>query len=257
MKQSEMIYLYDGSLDSLLTLIFFLFQERIEPFDIQEEHYQPNLLEQVLYPNLDVSETIVLQVERQFGKRVFQTVMLLYLSNHPHKECLMYYFLFYSRKYSNKVFQMYPVKILNVCFQVTKQVLHERHRWTGFLRFKELADHTLYATFSPDHNVLYLLAYHFKQRFANEQWIIHDVKRDLLCIYDKKEFYFVRGEEFHFKTIHYSFEESKIEELWKEFYQTIGIESRKNERCRMNFMPKKYWKYIIEVSEENEKSSNK
>ena len=42
----------------------------------------------------------------------------------------------------------------------------------------------------------------------------------------------------------------EIEDLWKSFYNTIGIKERKNDRCRMNFMPKKYWKYILEVSDE-------
>ena len=45
-------------------------------------------------------------------------------------------------------------------------------------------------------------------------------------------------------------DELDIQNLWKEFYKTIGIAKRKNDRCRMNFMPKKYWKYIIEVSDE-------
>ena len=42
----------------------------------------------------------------------------------------------------------------------------------------------------------------------------------------------------------------EIEDLWKSFYNTIGIKERKNDRCRMNFMPKKYWKYILEVENE-------
>ena len=37
--------------------------------------------------------------------------------------------------------------------------------------------------------------------------------------------------------------------MWKSFYDTIGIKERNNERCRMNFMPKKYWKYIVEMSD--------
>ena len=43
--------------------------------------------------------------------------------------------------------------------------------------------------------------------------------------------------------------------MWKTFYNTIGIEERKNNRCRMNFMPKKYWKYILEVGDINEESN--
>ena len=49
--------------------------------------------------------------------------------------------------------------------------------------------------------------------------------------------------------------EEDVLELWKNFYKTIAIKERTNERCRMNFMPKKYWKYIIEMSDEIEKNS--
>ena len=46
------------------------------------------------------------------------------------------------------------------------------------------------------------------------------------------------------------------ENLWKEFFNTIGIKERKNLKCQMNFMPKKYWKNIIEM-ENNYERSNK
>ena len=45
-------------------------------------------------------------------------------------------------------------------------------------------------------------------------------------------------------------EEKEMESLWKVFYKTIGIDARRNDRCRRNFMPKKYWKYILEVEDE-------
>ena len=44
--------------------------------------------------------------------------------------------------------------------------------------------------------------------------------------------------------------EEMFDDLWKTFYKTIGIKERKNERCRQNFMPKKYWQYITEVKGE-------
>ena len=44
--------------------------------------------------------------------------------------------------------------------------------------------------------------------------------------------------------------EEDIENLWQTFYHTIGIKERQNDRCRMNFMPKKYWPYLLEVRDE-------
>jgi len=49
--------------------------------------------------------------------------------------------------------------------------------------------------------------------------------------------------------IEYEKEELDIEDLWKTFFQTIAIEERKNERCQKSFMPKKYWKYMIEMED--------
>ena len=94
----------------------------------------------------------------------------------------------------------------------------------------------------------------FKKRLKNEYWIIKDVKRGIISLYDKKNFYFVNESEFSLLTLNFSKNEQFIEDLWKKFYQTIGIAERKNERCRC-LISIKYWKYIIEMSEEYEKSN--
>ena len=41
-------------------------------------------------------------------------------------------------------------------------------------------------------------------------------------------------------------EEQKYQQLWKLFFKTIAIQERKNARCQMQFMPKKYWQDLIE-----------
>ena len=52
-------------------------------------------------------------------------------------------------------------------------------------------------------------------------------------------------------------QEENIKKLWTTFFNTIGIKERRNKRCQMNFMPKKYWKYMTEMSEKYEKSNNR
>ena len=41
-----------------------------------------------------------------------------------------------------------------------------------------------------------------------------------------------------------------MEELWKSFFKTIAIKERVNKKCQQNFMPKKYWKNILEMEDE-------
>ena len=40
--------------------------------------------------------------------------------------------------------------------------------------------------------------------------------------------------------------EQIYQNLWKMFFKTIAIKERKNARCQMQFMPKKYWQDLIE-----------
>lgn len=42
--------------------------------------------------------------------------------------------------------------------------------------------------------------------------------------------------------------EKEFQGLWKIFFQTIAIKERTNKRLQMQYMPKKYWKDLVEMS---------
>lgn len=60
----------------------------------------------------------------------------------------------------------------------------EIHRLKGLLRFRELADGTLWAPVEPDHQVLLPLAQHFRRRLPAERGIIHDLRRGIAIGWD-------------------------------------------------------------------------
>ena len=37
-----------------------------------------------------------------------------------------------------------------------------------------------------------------------------------------------------------------FQKMWKDFYDTVAVEGRENERCRMTHMPKRFWKHMPE-----------
>ena len=45
----------------------------------------------------------------------------------------------------------------------------------------------------------------------------------------------------------------QMQEMWKNFYDTIAIKERFNPRCRMNFMPKRLWSNLPEMQEKDNK----
>lgn len=242
-----MIYLYDDTFDGLLNLINYLFKNKIVPLNIKESNYIPNLLEKIFYPTLDKDDKLINRIIEKIGNSSFMTICHVYLSSYKEKEILIYNFLFNALKYKKNIIYMRNIESVSTCLKISKYVTHEAHKFKGFVRFKELNKGVLCATIEPENNILIMLSNHFKNRLKNENWIIIDKKRHMLSYYDKNNFYIV--EEDLYK-LNLNYKEDEYEDLWKSFYKTVGIKERKNNRCRMNFMPKKYWKYIVEVSDE-------
>ena len=244
------IYIYNSNFISMLNLIDFLILNKILPNNIKSNNYIATLFDNLINLDIKYDENIINNMIKKVGNKVLRIMFDVYLSNDNNKELIIYYFYKNALKYGLKIINMYNLKCVSNSLNISKYVRNEAHKYKGFVRFKELKNNILYAEIEPVNNILFLISNHFKNRLKNEYWIIKDNKRNILSIYDKKNFYIVNGREFKLLTEEISTSETKYQDLWKSFYNTIGIKSRKNDRCRMNFMPKRYWKYLIEMSDE-------
>ncbi len=252
---SNKIYLYDGTFSTLMDLITQLLAFKTKPLNIcNQNNYLPSLLDETIELKLDNNFDIS---KIKVTKKILKTIYYVYLSTDEHKELIIYYFLLNALKYQDKIFTMRNLKCVNSTLKIAKYVSNENHKLKGFLRFQELENHILYAEISPTNNVLELLSIHFMKRLKNEYWIIKDVGRNTYSFYDKKKYYIIADENINLKTLGAIEKEKEVENLWVTFFNTIGIKERKNNRCQMNFMPKKYWKYIIEMEGAYEKSNNR
>ena len=256
MKQEDNIYIYKNSFLSLLTLIKYLIDNKKKPLNIKNEYYVPSLFDTMINLQLQENEKIIDYWYSITSFKIIKIIYYIFLSDNENKELIIFYFLLNSIKYKDKIIYMRNLNCVNKALKISHKVSNENHRFKGFTRFKELKNHILYAEISPDNNILFLLSYHFKNRLKNEYWIIKDSNHEIISLYDKKRFYILDANNFKLENIEISTKEETFETLWKSFYKIIGIEERKNNRCRMNFMPKKYWKNIIEMSDEIEKSNN-
>ena len=252
---SNKIYLYDGTFSTLMDLITQLLAFKTKPLNIcNQNNYLPSLLDETIELKLDNNFDIS---KIKVTKKILKTIYYVYLSTDEHKELIIYYFLLNGLKYQDKIFTMRNLKCVNSTLKIAKYVSNENHKLKGFLRFQELENHILYAEISPTNNVLELLSIHFMKRLKNEYWIIKDVGRNTYSFYDKQKYYIIADENINLKTLGTIEKEKEVENLWVTFFNTIGIKERKNNRCQMNFMPKKYWKYIIEMEGAYEKSNNR
>ena len=135
--------------------------------------------------------------------------------------------------------------------QIATKVEREKHRMEAFIRFQHTADGMFYCGIDPDFNVLPLIAKHFKDRYADQQWIIYDLKRRYGLFYD-----LLSVEEITIETNAKNLKQPAIQQLsgteelyanlWKDYFKSTNIESRKNTKLHVQHVPKRYWKYLTE-----------
>lgn len=127
------------------------------------------------------------------------------------------------------------------------KVQHEIHRLTGLLRFDTDPNGVYIARSSPDYFVLPALASHFYLRFGDTPWAIIDEKRGLcLCRAKNGPVRLLPAQSAGLGNNNPG-DTNSMEELWRLYYHSVNIESRKNLRLRRQFMPERYQKYLPEL----------
>ena len=96
---------------------------------------------------------------------------------------------------------------------------------------------------------------HFKKRFADQEWIIFDIKRRYGLYYDLRKVNEVTFEKSVLDAVTTgSLSEDKASEnevffkdLWKIYFQHLAIKERFNPKLQKQMMPVRFWKYISEM----------
>ena len=119
----------------------------------------------------------------------------------------------------------------------------EYNKYLGIVRFRNLGG-IFYAELEPDCDVLALLADHFSARLSDQGWILHDLRRKKAALYDMKTWIIADMPQ----PAPGSIEKDDIyQELWREFYRGTTTTQRLNYKTQRGHMPKKYWKHLTET----------
>ena len=126
-----------------------------------------------------------------------------------------------------------------------RRVRLEVHRLKGFVRFLECACGALYAPLSPDHDVCNLLLPHFKSRIPAIPFVLHDVRRAKAAVWDGKHAFCAPLEK---AQIVLAADEPGWQALWREYYASVNIPSRRRLAQMKGYMPVRYWKFLTELA---------
>ena len=133
--------------------------------------------------------------------------------------------------------------------QVSKMVHREKHRMEAFIRFRLTNNGIYYAHIEPDFNVIPLIASHFKKRYADQRWLIYDLKRKYGIYYNVETVEEITIEFANSSTadeLMFCEAEEEYQTLWKDYFKHVNIESRKNTKLHLQHVPKRYWKHLTE-----------
>ena len=247
---NQKVYLYDGSFEGLLSIVFDCYvQKQIPSHIIEEKQYIPNLLDTVETYHTDYTkaERIFHGILKSISYQTLYENYYAFLANVPEKEMSILLYLLNGFSIGPKINTMLSLDFVFQVHSLRKKMLSEAHKLKGLLRFKEVGDNLFYACIHPTHNVIENVGQHFVRRLPHQNFIIHDATdRGLLFLYDTHQYQIQSDKDFIVPSI--SEREKEYQQLWKTFFQTIAIEERKNQLLQMQFMPKKYWKDLVELS---------
>ena len=238
-------YYYDGSFDGLLTVIYMAYNDR------ESNMLRVNAKAEQLILALDDIHIITDfskagRVEKSICDKLsynfLNSIRTCFLSCDKNKDTVIIHTVYKALKYGEEILNSLDDHAFYMN-KLVKQVLNERHRYLGLLRFKEMKDGIMFSTIEPKNNILPILISHFKNRMKREKIAIFDKGRKMIVYYDgkKAEIFFVESLE-----IEWSDEEIEYSELWKTFHKSISIKERENKKLQQSNIPKYYWKHLIE-----------
>ncbi|RYE27527.1 MAG: DNA metabolism protein [Sphingobacteriaceae bacterium] len=245
---------YDGTFKGWLTAVFEVFEYKFTDGVIQPEHrYQEELLSRKHIVLTD--EVKSSRVWKGLGQKVSQPTLRAFyktfLSEQPALENQLLAFVQYV--FASKISVEHDFGHPSVLYvhQMAKKVHREKHRMEAFVRFQLTQDQLYYAIVQPDFNVLPLIQKHFRERYADQRWLIYDTARRYGIYYDliqvsevNIDFSIGAGPEGRHAV--YDDREPLFQELWQQYFNSVNIKARKNSRLHIQHMPRRYWKNLIE-----------
>lgn len=251
-------YLYDGSFEGLLHAVAAAVKS---PKDVKGIYIKKGFAPQIFDTCLQI------QTDSQQALRLFKYLQNLkgdaarfavngFLSDDREVGIHLYRMVRQCLVHGAKATQLYTHESIKYLDKLSQQVNSETHRFTGLIRFRILEDGLQYAPFEPDCNVIGYCALHFKQRLKNQRWILHDLRRNHALYWDGYSLQTIDiADDFTCHVRHYgeipesrlSEQERHYQQLWQCFHTAIANTDRKNLDLQRQFMPRRYWKYLVEM----------
>ncbi|MDR1874393.1 MAG: TIGR03915 family putative DNA repair protein [Synergistaceae bacterium] len=239
-----MIYIYDGTWDGLMCLIYKTAEDGAVPEEILRHEGTQGLLFEAVRVDNDprVAEATAALLRQRVSGPMWADVWFALLSDDG-ADLAIWHTL--ERAWNRG--RQAELDLVDPCIDAVRRAARhtggEYNKYLGVTRFKDVGG-GLYAQVEPDCDILPLLGRHFASRLSDRSWMIHDLRRGRAAVYDGKDWRLADVE--LSRVPQATPEEKQYQELWREFYRATTTRQRLNYRVQRTHMPKKYWKHLVE-----------
>jgi probable DNA metabolism protein len=253
-------YLYDKTFEGFLTCIFDAYNRKELPDRIVDANEVIPLFtdtHEVITDN-EKAERVFQGLRKRISKSAFNMLFVCYLSEIQDIELPLFRYI--QKSFASAISIEVNFADDDVLFlsKIYKKVQNETNHIKQFVRFQKTADGMYFAVIDPRYNVLPLCSDFFQDRYADQQWMIYDSRRNCGLFYDlkKTEWVWFDHPVSSLQTGNLAPEqqddcERAFQDLWKDYLKAVTIQERKNLKLQRQFMPKRFWKYLIEKKENN------
>ncbi|MEG0132578.1 MAG: TIGR03915 family putative DNA repair protein [Clostridium sp.] len=243
-------YLYDGSFEGLLTTIFYCYGSKDDTTITRISNYIPSLITDAIEISSedDKFDRVYSSIRDKLSYNTLRNIYYIYLSDIYNCEDIIFKYIKLCYKHGDSINQAKNNDLIILVDKYCRKVSLEGHRFTGLVRFKEIEPLTFYACIEPDHNILPIISSHFASRFSDQNFIIHDIKREIAIVYNKSESIISSLSKEEGKLLESASCDDNFQDLWKQFYKSVNIKERENPKLRNRMMPSRYWKHLTEIN---------
>lgn len=250
------IFSFDNTFEGLLTMVFESYSRREFPDEILSGEGSQN---QLFASNIEIT------TDEQKAERVWNGIVArssednahriyrVFLSGLPDTPMLLVNFIRVIIDSTVNQEMNFSLSVVVDVHKLHQKVCREAQRIHMFTRFQKTVEGSYYASFAPMYDVLPLCIPHFRDRFADQQWIIYDLKRNYGFLYNMKTVERVVFDDLKVNSqngqLHQSLladDEKLFQKLWKQYFKSICIEERRNDKVHRQHLPQRFWKYLPE-----------
>lgn len=262
------IFLYDNTFEGLLTCIFQAYKQKRRPDQLlPHDAILPLFTEQVntIHTQQEEANRVWQHVQQKISPKAAYNLFAAWLSEEDHAPMLLFHVICKivdapvpkTAQYSleNDLADPDTLALLQLAQKVGKSRLHV----IQFVRFQKTKDGVYFAPINPIHNTLPLALGYFKDRFADQPWIIYDVPRNYGYYYTPSgtgkaqdssiteitldDEHFAHGQ---LKKDLLAADERLLQTAWAKYFKALTIKERLNPKLHRQHMPARFWKYLPE-----------